>query len=80
MPASIQEGLLRLPIFKISAEDRDTLSLNGANLQTDWVNWVTNGGVDEAWDAHVQQMMANGLKQNLEIFQKYYDQYVASMK
>jgi putative aldouronate transport system substrate-binding protein len=68
------------PYFKISAEDRDTLSLNGANLQTDWVNWVTNGGVDEAWDAHVQTMMNNGLKQNLEIFQKYYDQYIASMK
>jgi putative aldouronate transport system substrate-binding protein len=65
--------------FKMDADDINTLALNAANFQIDWVNWVMNGGVDEAWDAHVQSMIDNGLQQNIEIYQEYYNDYVASM-
>lgn len=66
--------------FKMTPEDTDTIALNGPNLQVDWANWIMEGGIDEDWDAHVRRLMDSGLKQNLEIYQKYYEQYVASMK
>jgi len=66
--------------FKILTEDNDTLALNGANLSTDWVTWVVNGLDDATWEAHVNNMMNNGLKENLEIFQKYYNEFIATFE
>ena len=40
--------------------------------------FVQNGGVEEGWDNYIQQLTAEslGLQQNIDIWQKYYDEAV----
>ena len=62
-----------------SADDNTTLS----NLNTPIMNyvipqiatWMSDGGVDDGWDAYVQQVKSLGVDQGVEIWQKWYDEY-----
>ncbi|WP_223407196.1 extracellular solute-binding protein [Occultella gossypii] len=69
--------------FSLSAEDSSTISLNDTNFLSiamqNWATWVTEGGAEAGWDDHVAQLEAAGLPQNVEIYQGYYDDYVASL-
>ena len=40
--------------------------------------FVQNGGVEEGWDNYLQQLTAEslGLQENIDIWQKYYDEAV----
>jgi putative aldouronate transport system substrate-binding protein len=66
---------------KMSQEDLSTVALNNTNVlnlaMTKWAEWVTAGGVEEQWDGYVGQLEGLGLKQNVEIHQRYYDEYVS---
>ncbi|WP_040653145.1 extracellular solute-binding protein [Ruania albidiflava] len=72
-----------IQFFSLRSEDSSTISLNEANFASiamqNWATWVTEGGVDTAWDAYLQELDAAGVNQNLEIYQRYYDDYVASL-
>ena len=65
------------PYLKMSTEDLSTLALNNSavlNLtQTRFAEFVTSGGIDEGWDGYVSQLEASGLDQNIELYQKYYE-------
>ncbi|WP_435164159.1 extracellular solute-binding protein [Paenibacillus glycanilyticus] len=68
------------PTFlKYSSADNSTMGLNNTNVMnlanTNFAKWVTKGGVEEEWDSYVKESEKAGLKQNLEIMQKYYDEY-----
>lgn len=67
---------------KMSTEDLNTLSLNNTNVlnltMTKFGEWLTQGGADSQWDDYVAQVNAAGMQQNIEIYQRYYDEYVAS--
>lgn len=67
--------------IKMTTEDENTLTLNNATIlnlaMTKFGEWVTAGGVDEQWDDYVAQLQAAGLPQNVEIHQRYYDEYRA---
>ncbi|WP_199618219.1 ABC transporter substrate-binding protein [Paenibacillus alkalitolerans] len=69
--------------IKYSTPDNNTLSLNNTNLdnlaKTKFAQWVTKGGIEAEWDAFVKECEKAGLKQNLEIMQKYYDEYMSKM-
>ncbi len=65
--------------MKYSTVDNSTMALNNTNVMnlanTSFAKWVTKGGVEAEWDAYVKETEKAGLKQNLEIMQKYYDEY-----
>jgi len=44
--------------------------------ESSFAKWVTKGGVEAEWDAYIKESEKAGLKQNLEIMQKYYDDYM----
>jgi putative aldouronate transport system substrate-binding protein len=67
--------------IKMSAEDLNTLALNNTTVlnlaMTKFAEWVTSGGVEDEWDTYVEQLRSSGLDQNIEIHQRYYDEYSA---
>ena len=69
---------------KISAEDQNTITLNNTTIMnlaiTKFGQWVTQGGIEEEWDEYVAQLEAAGLPQNIEIYQRYYDDYAAGQQ
>lgn len=69
-------------IVKLSTEDRNTIAINNTAIMnlamSKFGEWITAGGVEEQWDGYVQELEAAGLNQNIEIYQRYYDDYRAS--
>ncbi|TFE23331.1 extracellular solute-binding protein [Cohnella luojiensis] len=67
--------------IKYSDADNNTMSLNNTNVtnlaNTNFAKWVTKGGVETQWDAYVKESIKAGLEQNIEIMQKYYDDYMS---
>ena len=57
--------------------NNNTAILSYALAQT--AKWIQKGGVDEGWDSYVKKLEdpSLGLKQNIQIWQKYYDQYTS---
>lgn len=66
--------------IKYSTMDNNAMSLNNTNVmnlaESSFAKWVTKGGVEAEWDAYIKESEKAGLKQNLEIMQKYYDDYM----
>ncbi len=67
---------------KMTADDLNTLNLNNTNVlaltMAKFAEWVTEGGVEEQWDDYVTQLEGLGMPENIEIYQRYYDGYVAN--
>lgn len=42
--------------------------------------WIVNGGVDEEWDAYLEELEKYGLSEWVEIKQKYYDKHLKSQE
>lgn len=65
--------------IKYSTMDNNTMSLNNTNImnlaESSFAKWVTKGGIDAEWDAYVKEAQKAGITQNLEIMQKYYEEY-----
>ena len=40
-----------------------------------WANWSVNGGIEEQWDAYVDQLNKMGLQRLMEIYQEALDVY-----
>lgn len=87
---SLQEALSRINpeediypsvFIKYSSQDNNTMSLNNTNLMnladTSFAKWVTSGGIEQEWDSYVQEAEKAGLPQNLEIMQRYFEEYKA---
>jgi putative aldouronate transport system substrate-binding protein len=77
-----KKDYLGIKFFKISPEDYETMGLNSANFNviSYWAKWVTEGGIENEWDAYIDHLTKNGLEENLKILQKYQDAYIANMK
>jgi putative aldouronate transport system substrate-binding protein len=67
--------------IKMSQEDLSTVALNNTNVlnlaMTKWAEWITSGGVEQQWDDYVNQLNGLGLEQNVEIHQRYFDEYAS---
>lgn len=74
-----ENDVLPSMFIKYSKEDNSKFSLNNTNLMTlalsKYSQWITKGGIEKDWDAYVKQAEKTGLPENLEIMQKYYDEY-----
>ncbi len=79
IPIDVDNDVLPGVFLKYTTADNSTLGLNNTNLMnlanTSFAKWVTKGGVEAEWDSYVKESEKAGLKQNLEIMQKYYDEY-----
>ncbi len=42
-------------------------------------SWILNGGIEEEWEGYLQKMEDYGLSEYLEIKQRYFDAYLASL-
>jgi len=70
--------------LKYNDEDNNTMSL----INTDFMNiamskfgdWITEGGIDSEWDSYVEEIEKIGLSTNLDIIQRYYDEYKAEVE
>lgn len=67
--------------IKYTTADNNTMSLSNTNVMnlanTNFAKWVTKGGIEAQWDEYLKQSNKAGLDQNLEIMQKYYDDYMS---
>ncbi|TYP79296.1 extracellular solute-binding protein [Paenibacillus methanolicus] len=76
-----ENDVLPSMFIKYSAADNSMMSLNNTNLMNlamaKFSQWVTKGGIDKEWDGYVKNATKTGLPQNLEIMQKYYEDYKA---
>lgn len=77
-----EEDIFPNPFIKYSSQDNNTMSLNNTNLMnlanTNFAKWVTSGGIEEEWNSYVQEAQKAGLPQNLEIMQRYFEEYKAN--
>lgn len=78
---NVAEDIFPSVFIKYSSEDNNIMSLNNTNLMnlanTNFAKWVTTEGIEGEWNAYVQEAEKAGLNQNLEIMQKYFDDYKA---
>lgn len=67
--------------IKYSTEDNNIMSLNNTSIMSlglsKWSQWITKGGIDSEWDAYVKNIEKAGVSKNIEIMQKYYDEYMS---
>lgn len=72
------------PTFIYSEENNDRISELGNDIKNyvkQTVNgWGLNGGIDEEWDAYIQQLNAYGLEEYLTLLQEEYDRFKANME
>ena len=72
--------------MKYSQEDINTMAVNQANVDNivdqTAAAWMTDPSrdIDQEWDSYVQSVLDAGLKQNLEIRQKAYEEYLTTLK
>lgn len=67
--------------MKYSTEDINTMAMNQANINniTDqqWARWMmTDADIEKEWGEYIAKVNNSGLKQNLEIRQKAYEEYL----
>lgn len=57
-------------------EERPTLTTDiDKYVDTTRARWITEGGVDEEWDAYIEQLNGMGLEDLLKIYKDAYDRY-----
>lgn len=70
-------------LLKYSTADNSALSLNNTNVMnlanSSFAKWITKGGIETEWDAYVKECEKAGLTQNLDILQRYYDEYMSTL-
>lgn len=70
------------PTVSYTDEQNSTLTMLTTDIynyiNTTYADWVTNGGVDEGWDAYLAQLEAMGLPQVVEIQNDAYNTYMAN--
>ena len=76
-----ENDVLPSMFLKYSTADNSMMGLNNTNLMSlalaKWSQWITNGGIDAEWDDYVKNIEKTGVSKNIEIMQKYYDEYKA---
>lgn len=72
------------PELKFTAEEYEELSFIETDIEayidTTRAKWITEGGIDEEWDAFVKQLDSMGLEAMNEIYMGAYTRYVESQK
>ncbi|GGN97056.1 extracellular solute-binding protein [Saccharibacillus kuerlensis] len=76
-----EKDVLPSMFIKYSVEDNNAMSLNNTAMlsltMSKWAEWITKGGVEEQWAGYVDNVKKTGIDRNIEIIQKYYDEYMS---
>lgn len=76
-----KKDVLPTMFIKYSVEDNNTMTLNNTAMlsltMAKWAEWVTNGGVEDQWNEYLDNVKKTGIEKNIEIIQKYYDDYMS---
>lgn len=74
-----ENDVLPSMFIKYSAADNNAMSLNNTSMMSlalsKWSQWITTGGIEAEWDDYVKNIEQTGISKNIEIIQKYYDDY-----
>lgn len=77
------EDVFPWQFITLTPEDQTAVANRDVDIlgvaMTNWGVWITGGGVENDWDSYVQQVENSGLLDNIEIYQQYYDEYVAAL-
>lgn len=67
----------------LTMEQSRTVSANNTGItqgaMSKFAQWVTKGGVDEEWDAYVDNLQKNNLDDNIKTYQQVYDSFKKTM-
>lgn len=67
--------------IKYSVEDNNAMTLNNTAMLSltlsKWAEWITKGGVEDQWAGYTEDVKKTGIERNVEIMQKYYDEYTS---
>jgi len=78
---NVEEDIFPSVFIKYTSDDNNIMSLNNTNIMnlanTNFAKWITTDGIQAEWDSYVNEATKAGLNQNLEIMQKYFDEYKA---
>ena len=68
----------------ITSKQQETLTANATGLvqvsMSNFAKWVTEGGIENEWDAYQQQLKDNKIDEDIKIQQDIYDSYKARME
>ena len=68
------------PMVTFSSDVADEVALLNNDIHsyaaTKVAQWITEGGVEEEWDAYLQQLENLGLSRYLELYQQAYDEFM----
>ena len=65
----------------VNMDSADAAKLNTSNAEIfntvmqKTATWMSKGGIDGEWDAYCKQLDSLGLRENVKIWQKWYDTY-----
>ena len=67
------------PLVNYTSEQAEEISSLTVDIykyvNESWANWIVNGGIEEQWDAYVDQLNKMGLERLMEIYQEALDVY-----
>ena len=66
---------------RLSAEDQTTVSNNNSTIFNYAMpvigSWIQDGGLtDESWNEYVSTLKSSGIDENIQLWQKWYDEYM----
>ena len=67
---------------RLSTEDNTTVSNNNSTIWNYALpqisTWIQDGGLtDETWNQYIETLKSSGIEENIELWQKWYDEYMA---
>ncbi|MCM3111860.1 extracellular solute-binding protein [Lederbergia lenta] len=76
---NLEDNVLPGMFLKYSTEDNNQMALVNTDLMnlsmSKFGEWITKGDIEKQWDQYVQEMEKIGLHSNIEVIQKYFDEY-----
>lgn len=71
-----------MPVLQYTDEELNRMATLTADIykyvEAQYAHWVTEGGIDEEWDAYLEQLDAMGIQELIEIQNTAYEAYVAN--
>lgn len=73
-----------LPMIQYTEEELARITALGTDIykyvEAQYAHWVVDGGIDEEWDAYIDQLNAMGLEELVEIHTNAYNIYLENME
>lgn len=71
------------PTVQYTSEEQNTLTTRGTDIyqyvEAQYAHWVVDGGIDEEWDAYLEQLDAMGLEELVQAQTDAYNAYLEAL-